>query len=68
MQPFFEIGQKNIFIHHTIKPYNFPAHFHTYIEIAFCVSGMQNIRVGENIYTLKKGDAIAIFPNQSMNI
>ena len=63
MQPYFEVKQKNIFIHHTKNTYNFPAHFHTYMEIAFCVSGMQNIRVGENIYTLKKGDAVAIFPN-----
>lgn len=63
MQPYFEIKQKNIFIQHTKKTYSYPAHFHTYMEIAFCVSGMQSIRVGENTYTLKRGDAIAIFPN-----
>ena len=63
MTPYFEVRQKNIFISHAKKTYNFPAHFHSYLEIAFCISGMQNVRVGEKIYTLKKGDAIAIFPN-----
>ena len=63
MQPYYEKKQRKIFISHTKKTYNFPAHFHTYIEIAFCTSGRQNIRVGENIYELKKGDAVVIFPN-----
>ncbi len=63
MHPYFEIKQKKIFISHKKRTYNFPSHFHSYLEIAFCLSGMQNVRVGEKIYTLKKGDAIAIFPN-----
>ncbi len=62
MRPYFENKSRNIFlsVHH--KTYNWPAHFHSYIEFAFCLSGKQKIRVGENIYTLKKGDAVAIFP------
>lgn len=63
MYPYFEKKTKNIFISHEKTTYNFPAHFHNYLEIAFCASGMQNVRVGEKIYTLEKGDAIVIFPN-----
>ncbi|MBE7041442.1 MAG: AraC family transcriptional regulator [Ruminococcaceae bacterium] len=63
MYPYFEKNSKNIFISHKKITYNFPSHFHNHLEIAFCVSGMQNVKVGEKIYTLKKGDAIVIFPN-----
>ena len=63
VNPYFEVTPKNIFISHVKKTYNFPAHFHSYLEISFCISGMQNVRVGKKVYTLKKGDAIAIFPN-----
>lgn len=63
MYPYFEKTAKNIFISHENRSYNFPSHFHSYLEIAFCVSGRQNIRVGEEIYALKKGDAVIIFPN-----
>lgn len=63
LYPYFEKNSKNIFISHKKRTYNFPSHFHNYLEITFCLSGMQNIRVGEKIYTLKKGDAIVIFPN-----
>ena len=59
---YFENKSENIFLSLNNKTYNFPAHFHSYIEFAFCLSGKQKIRVGENIYTLKKGDAVAIFP------
>lgn len=55
MYPYFEKNSKNIFISHKKRTYNFPSHFHNYLEITFCLSGMQNIRVGEKIYTSKKG-------------
>lgn len=63
MYPYFEKKSRNILISHNKATYNFPAHFHNYLEIAFCLSGMQTVKVGEKIYTLKKGDAIVIFPN-----
>ena len=63
MYPYFEKNSKNIFISYERRTYNFPSHFHNHLEIAFCVSGMQNVKVGEKIYTVKKGDAIVIFPN-----
>jgi len=63
MQPYFENCSKDIFVSYKNTTYDFPVHFHNSIEIAFCLSGIQNIRVGEKIYTLKKGDAVAIFPN-----
>ena len=63
MYPYFEKKPKKIFISHKKKTYDFPAHFHNQLEIAFCVLGMQNVKVGERIYTLKTGDAIIIFPN-----
>lgn len=61
--PYFEKKPKKIFISHRKETYNFPAHFHNQLEIAFCLSGLQNVKVGEKIYTLKTGDAIIIFPN-----
>lgn len=63
MYPYFEKSSKNIFISYEKRTYNFPSHFHNYLEISFCLSGKQNIKIGEKIYTLEKGDAIVIFPN-----
>ncbi len=63
MYPFFETKQNSIFRTHRNETYHFPAHFHNCLEIAFCFSGKQYIKVGEETYTLKKGDAIVIFPN-----
>lgn len=63
MYPYFEKNSKNIFISHQKTTYSFPSHFHNYLEISFCISGIQNIKIGEKIYTLKKGDALVIFPN-----
>ena len=63
MYPYFEKKSKSIFLSHKKNTYNFPPHFHNYLEISFCLSGMQNITVGEKTYTLKKGDAVIIFPN-----
>lgn len=62
MQPYFE-QKTNIFLSHEYGDHNFPAHFHHHIEIAYCISGKQNIKIGEKNYTLNKGDAAVIFPN-----
>ena len=63
MYPYLEKSQKPIFISHESKTYNFPAHFHNFLEVAYCFSGRQNVKVGETVYTLSGGDAILIFPN-----
>ena len=63
MYPYFENPKDLIFISHTKKTYNFSSHFHNNLEIAFCFSGAQTIKIGENVHTLKKGDAAIIFPN-----
>lgn len=63
MYPYLEKNPKSIYISHNTKTYDFPAHFHNYLEIAFCFSGRQNVKVGETVYTLSGGDAVLIFPN-----
>lgn len=63
MYPYFEKNSKKIFISHKKRTYNFASHFHNYLEMVFCITGMQNVRVGKKIYTLNKGDAIVFFPN-----
>lgn len=63
MYPYFENPKDFIFISHTKNTYNFSSHFHNNLEIAFCFSGAQTIKIGETVYTMKKGDASIIFPN-----
>ncbi len=63
MYPYLEKSQKSIFISHETQTYNFPAHFHNFLEVAFCFSGRQNVKVGETVHTLQEGDAVLIFPN-----
>ena len=63
MYPYFEDKNNKIFTSHRTCSYNYGSHFHKMIEIAYCFSGLQQIKVGKMVYTLKKGDAIVIFPN-----
>lgn len=63
MYPYLEKTRAPIYTSYNRKTYSFPAHFHNFLEIVFCFSGRQYLKVGENKYTLKKGDAIIIFPN-----
>jgi len=60
---YYENPKKHIFISHSKKTYNFASHFHNNLEVVFCFSGAQNIKIGEKIYTMKQGDATIIFPN-----
>ena len=62
MYPYFEKKARRIFLSHYCESYNFPSHFHSYFEITCCLDGIQKVKIGEKIYTLKKGDVIAIFP------
>ena len=63
MYSYYENPKDLIFISYTKKTYNFSSHFHNNLEIVFCFSGAQTIKIGENVYHLKKGDAAIIFPN-----
>ena len=62
MYPYFEKKARRIFLSHFCESYNFPSHFHSYFEITCCLDGIQKVKIGEKIYTLKKGDVIAVFP------
>ncbi|MBO5060479.1 MAG: helix-turn-helix transcriptional regulator [Clostridia bacterium] len=63
MRTYFENNIAKIYISHKKESYYFESHFHNKLEIAYCVSGFQNIKIGNTLYTLKKGDAVIIFPN-----
>ena len=60
---YYEIPKKHVFISHKTETYNFASHFHNNLEIAFCFSGAQSVKIGESVYTMRKGDAAIIFPN-----
>ena len=63
MHPYFEDTLSSIYISHRKESYNFDSHFQNKIEIAYCFSGAQKIRVGETTYIMNKGDAVFVFPN-----
>lgn len=63
MLPYFENKLEKIFIAHYTCSYHFDSHFHNSIEIIYCFSGSQKIKIGKTIYTLYENDAAIIFPN-----
>lgn len=63
MHTYFEKKPSRIFVSYKEETYNFPSHFHSSLEIAHCVEGKQNVKLGEKIYTLSKGDTLLISPN-----
>lgn len=63
MYTFFEKTERKIYISHTTHSHDFKSHFHGKIELTYCFSGEQKIKIGDSIYTLKGGDAAVIFPN-----
>lgn len=63
MYPYFENMVKKLYVHHSKESYNFNSHFQNKIEICYCFSGMQKVRVEDEIYTLSSGDAVFILPN-----
>lgn len=46
------------------KNFNFPAHLHQYFEIITIIKGEMEITIDNNLYTLKKGESVLIFPHQ----
>ncbi len=63
MSAYFENRNSKIYISYNKKSYNYDSHFHSKTEIAYCFSGFQDVKVGNTVYTLQKGDAVIIFPN-----
>jgi YesN/AraC family two-component response regulator len=63
LNPYFENNVDDIYIAYYKFSHSFPSHFQNKIEIAHCFSGSQRVRLGDTIYTLKKGDSIFIAPN-----
>ena len=63
MYPYFETKNSKIYISHHKESYSFDMHFQNKIEVAYCFSGMQKVKLGETLYTLRGGDCIIIFPN-----
>lgn len=46
------------------KNFSFPVHLHNSFEIITVTSGEMTVTVDDNIYTLKQGESVLIFPNQ----
>ncbi len=63
VHPYFENNINQIYISYWKESYNYNSHFQNKIEVAYCFSGFQKVRIGESIYTLGKGDAAFISPN-----
>ncbi len=63
MYPYYENSKKEIYFDYHKSAHAFDSHFHNKLEIAHCFSGIQEIKVDQTVYVLKKGDTIIIFPN-----
>ena len=61
--PYFENQPQKVFVMHKYQSYSFKSHFHSFVEIAYCFSGIQQVKIGECVYSLNAGDAAVIFPN-----
>lgn len=44
--------------------FSFPEHLHNSFEIITVTSGEMTVTVDNNVYTLKKGESVLVFPNQ----
>lgn len=62
-KPYFEKQPQKVFITHKKKSYAFQSHFHSFTEIVYCFSGIQQVKIGNSFFKLRKGDAAVIFPN-----
>lgn len=61
---FEHIGTPEHFVIEKNKNYSFPPHIHQCFELITLSEGSMNVTVDNSVYTLKKGEAIIIFPNQ----
>ena len=63
MYPYFENMVRKLYINYSKESYDYDSHFQNKIEICYCFSGMQKLKVDGTIYTLSAGDAVFILPN-----
>jgi len=60
---YFENRNDEIYTSYYDDVHSFKSHFHNKLEIAHCLSGVQKVKIGEQLFTMKKGDSVIIFPN-----
>ena len=63
MRPYLENKPRSIWKSIREFSYDFPSHFHNQLEVTFRFFGEQKIRVGEETFFLKAGEAAIVFPN-----
>ena len=63
MRPYLENKSKEIYASLWGYSYDFPSHFHSNMEIAYCFYGSQGLRIGNKEYVLREAHAVVIFPN-----
>lgn len=63
MHPYFEKKNIRIYVSYNENNYSFPSHFHSNLEIAHCIEGKQDVKLGNRIYTINSGDTLLISPN-----
>ena len=63
MHPYIEKNKQPIYLSYHKNSYDFPPHFHQNIELVYCFSGIQTVTIGEEVFSLKSGDACLVFPN-----
>lgn len=60
--PYYENNNCKIFLSKENSSYSFPLHFHSFIEIVYCFSGEQIVKVDDVLYQISKGDVLIVFP------
>lgn len=61
--PYFEKKIKKAFTTHGKVSYNYPSHFHTFVETVYCFKGEQAVIINGEEFNLKSGDTAIIFPS-----
>lgn len=57
-------NQRSRFLSYTVENLSWHLHFHAAFEICLTLRGVVEITIDNTLYTLKKGDAVIIFPRQ----
>ncbi len=57
-------NQRSRFLSYTVENLNWHLHFHAAFEICLILKGIVEITIDNAMYTLKKGEAVIIFPRQ----
>lgn len=60
---FYENKPDFFLLYNETTPLQYPLHIHSYIEYVHVISGLIEMQIGDEVYTLKPGDIAFIFPN-----